>query len=184
MHMYIYMCVRGSPHAWLNGLCCCALCLYFFLDSIRKSSSGCKTATTKCGRIGGGCGFCWLCGIAARGAPSVILVTICRFYMWLLILVFSKLFPYDCFIFSCTFWAFWYFIAWLWCHKLFWDFALPQLKRLKLRKNNWDSDTYEFDEVLTEFASQKRVYEVVAKPVVEVCYFLVPTLIVRGTSLL
>ena len=46
---------------------------------------------------------------------------------------------------------------------------LSQLKRLKLRKNNWDSDTYEFDEVLTEFASQKRVYEVVAKPVVEVC---------------
>ncbi|KAF5946385.1 hypothetical protein HYC85_016613 [Camellia sinensis] len=44
----------------------------------------------------------------------------------------------------------------------------PELKRLKLRKNNWDSDTYEFDEVLTEFASQKRVYEVVAKPVVEV----------------
>ena len=43
-----------------------------------------------------------------------------------------------------------------------------QLKRLKLRKNNWDSDTYEFDEVFTEFASQKRVYEVVAKPVVEV----------------
>ncbi|XP_051144007.1 kinesin-like protein KIN-UB isoform X2 [Andrographis paniculata] len=43
----------------------------------------------------------------------------------------------------------------------------PELKRLKLCKNNWDSDTYEFDEVLTEFASQKRVYEVVAKPVVE-----------------
>uniref|UniRef100_A0A1D1YGE3 Kinesin-like protein n=1 Tax=Anthurium amnicola TaxID=1678845 RepID=A0A1D1YGE3_9ARAE len=43
----------------------------------------------------------------------------------------------------------------------------PELKRLKLRKNNWDSDTYEFDEVLTEFASQKRVYEIVAKPVVE-----------------
>ncbi|KAF2313175.1 hypothetical protein GH714_009608 [Hevea brasiliensis] len=43
----------------------------------------------------------------------------------------------------------------------------PELKRLKLRKNNWDSDTYEFDEVLTEFASQKRVYEVVSKPVVE-----------------
>ncbi|XP_022757110.1 kinesin-like protein KIN-UB [Durio zibethinus] len=42
-----------------------------------------------------------------------------------------------------------------------------ELKRLKLRKNNWDSETYEFDEVLTEFASQKRVYEVVAKPVVE-----------------
>jgi len=46
---------------------------------------------------------------------------------------------------------------------------LIQLKRLKLRRNNWDSDTYEFDEVLTEFASQKRVYEVVAKPVIEVC---------------
>ncbi|GAB2271571.1 hypothetical protein Dimus_006403 [Dionaea muscipula] len=43
----------------------------------------------------------------------------------------------------------------------------PELKRLRLRKNNWDSDTYEFDEVLTDFASQKRVYEVVAKPVVE-----------------
>jgi kinesin family protein 5 len=38
---------------------------------------------------------------------------------------------------------------------------------LKLRRNNWDSDTYQFDEVLTQFASQKRVYEVVAKPVVE-----------------
>jgi len=47
-------------------------------------------------------------------------------------------------------------------------FVPLQLKRLKLRRNNWDSDTYEFDEVLTEFASQKRVYEVVAKPVVEV----------------
>ncbi|XP_056173727.1 kinesin-like protein KIN-UA isoform X2 [Syzygium oleosum] len=43
----------------------------------------------------------------------------------------------------------------------------PELKRLKLRKNNWDTDTYEFDEVFTEAASQKRVYEVVAKPVVE-----------------
>ncbi|XP_031098420.1 kinesin-like protein KIN-UA isoform X3 [Ipomoea triloba] len=43
----------------------------------------------------------------------------------------------------------------------------PELKRLNLRRNNWDTDTYEFDEVLTEFASQKRVYEAVAKPVVE-----------------
>ncbi|KAG7590935.1 P-loop containing nucleoside triphosphate hydrolase [Arabidopsis thaliana x Arabidopsis arenosa] len=43
----------------------------------------------------------------------------------------------------------------------------PELKRLKLRKNNWDTETYEFDEVLTEAASQKRVYQVVAKPVVE-----------------
>lgn len=46
--------------------------------------------------------------------------------------------------------------------------GLMKMKRLKLRKNNWESETYEFDEVLTEFASQKRVYEVVAKPVVEV----------------
>eukprot|EP01018_Ginkgo_biloba_P034212 Gb_23028 [translate_table: standard] len=42
-----------------------------------------------------------------------------------------------------------------------------QHKRLKLRKNSWHCETYQFDEVLTEFASQKRVYEVVAKPVVE-----------------
>lgn len=53
--------------------------------------------------------------------------------------------------------------------KLHYRFSgLMKLKRLKLRKNNWESETYEFDEVLTEFASQKRVYEVVAKPVVEV----------------
>ncbi|KAL7233858.1 hypothetical protein ACSBR1_017462 [Camellia fascicularis] len=45
--------------------------------------------------------------------------------------------------------------------------SLNQFKRLKLRRNNWDSDTYEFDEVLTKFALQKRVYEVVAKPVIE-----------------
>ncbi|KAH7281406.1 hypothetical protein KP509_36G046100 [Ceratopteris richardii] len=43
----------------------------------------------------------------------------------------------------------------------------PELKRLTLRKNNWVSETYEFDEVLTDFSSQKRVYEVVAKPVLE-----------------
>ncbi|PPR84709.1 hypothetical protein GOBAR_AA36002 [Gossypium barbadense] len=43
----------------------------------------------------------------------------------------------------------------------------PELKRLKLRKNSWSSESYRFDEVFTETASQKRVYEVVAKPVVE-----------------
>ncbi|GFP94347.1 armadillo repeat-containing kinesin-like protein 1, partial [Phtheirospermum japonicum] len=43
----------------------------------------------------------------------------------------------------------------------------PELKRLKLRKNNWSSDFYRFDELFTESASQKRVYEAVAKPVVE-----------------
>ncbi|GAB2267472.1 hypothetical protein Dimus_002455 [Dionaea muscipula] len=44
----------------------------------------------------------------------------------------------------------------------------PELKRLKLGKNNWDTDTDEFDEVVTEIASQKHAYEVVAQPVVEV----------------
>ena len=43
-----------------------------------------------------------------------------------------------------------------------------QLKRLKLKKNNWSSESYRFDEVFTEAASQMRVYEAVAKPVVEV----------------
>ncbi|CAA0814440.1 Armadillo repeat-containing kinesin-like protein 3 [Striga hermonthica] len=43
----------------------------------------------------------------------------------------------------------------------------PELKMLKLRKNNWTCDSYRFDEVFTESASQKRVYEAVAKPVVE-----------------
>ncbi|XP_070001732.1 kinesin-like protein KIN-UC isoform X1 [Nicotiana tabacum] len=43
----------------------------------------------------------------------------------------------------------------------------PELKKLKLRKNNWNSEFYKFDEVFAESASQKRVYETVAKPVVE-----------------
>lgn len=47
-------------------------------------------------------------------------------------------------------------------------FCYLQLRRLKLRKNNWISESYRFDEVFTETASQKRVYEAVAKPVVEV----------------
>lgn len=45
---------------------------------------------------------------------------------------------------------------------------LLQLKRLKLKKNNWSSEAYRFDEVFTESTSQMRVYEAVAKPVVEV----------------
>lgn len=45
---------------------------------------------------------------------------------------------------------------------------IMQLKKLKLRKNNWNSEFYKFDEVFAESASQKRVYETVAKPVVEV----------------
>ncbi|CAK9159179.1 unnamed protein product, partial [Ilex paraguariensis] len=36
-----------------------------------------------------------------------------------------------------------------------------ELKRLKLRRNNWDSDAYEFDKVLTKFASQKRSFYMV-----------------------
>ncbi|KAL8218270.1 hypothetical protein R6Q57_021643 [Mikania cordata] len=43
----------------------------------------------------------------------------------------------------------------------------PELNKLKLKKNNWSSESYRFDEVFTESASQKRVYEAVAKPVVE-----------------
>ncbi|KMT08135.1 hypothetical protein BVRB_6g143820 isoform C [Beta vulgaris subsp. vulgaris] len=43
----------------------------------------------------------------------------------------------------------------------------PELKKLSLKKNNWSSESYKFDEVFTESASQKRIYEVVAKPVVE-----------------
>ncbi|KAG4946933.1 hypothetical protein JHK87_042940 [Glycine soja] len=41
---------------------------------------------------------------------------------------------------------------------------LGEAGKLKLRKNSWGSNTYEFDEVLIEFASQKRVYEVIVKP--------------------
>ncbi|KAL3581380.1 hypothetical protein D5086_015712 [Populus alba] len=37
------------------------------------------------------------------------------------------------------------------------------LKRLKLKKNNWSSESYRFDKVFTETASQKRVYEAVVK---------------------
>ncbi|KAK3150511.1 hypothetical protein QOZ80_3AG0234120 [Eleusine coracana subsp. coracana] len=43
----------------------------------------------------------------------------------------------------------------------------PECKRLKLKKNNWSCESYKFDELFSENASQKRVYEVVAKPVVE-----------------
>ncbi|KAL9255941.1 Kinesin-like protein [Drosera capensis] len=43
----------------------------------------------------------------------------------------------------------------------------PEMKKLKLRKNNWSSESFKFDEVFSETASQKRVYQVVAKPVVE-----------------
>lgn len=36
-----------------------------------------------------------------------------------------------------------------------------------MKKNNWSCESYNFDEVFGENASQKRVYEAVAKPVVE-----------------
>nr|GMC76196.1 armadillo repeat-containing kinesin-like protein 1 isoform X2 [Ipomoea batatas] len=36
-----------------------------------------------------------------------------------------------------------------------------------MKKNNWSSESYRFDEVFAESASQKRVYDAVAKPVVE-----------------
>ncbi|KAF6139891.1 hypothetical protein GIB67_009738 [Kingdonia uniflora] len=43
----------------------------------------------------------------------------------------------------------------------------PELKRLKLWNNNWNSESFKFDEVFTENASQRRVYDGVAKPMVE-----------------
>ncbi|XP_075499281.1 kinesin-like protein KIN-UC [Primulina tabacum] len=43
----------------------------------------------------------------------------------------------------------------------------PELRKLKLKKNNWNSEAYRFDEVFTQSVSQKHVYEVVARPVVE-----------------
>ncbi|XP_078173426.1 armadillo/beta-catenin repeat family protein / kinesin motor family protein [Carex rostrata] len=42
-----------------------------------------------------------------------------------------------------------------------------ETKKLRLKKNNWSSEMYKFDEVFTEGSSQRRVYEAVAKPVVE-----------------
>ncbi|CAK9185422.1 unnamed protein product [Ilex paraguariensis] len=39
------------------------------------------------------------------------------------------------------------------------DFA--DCVELKLQRNNCDSNTYEFDEILTEFASQKRSFYMV-----------------------
>nr|XP_011459625.1 PREDICTED: armadillo repeat-containing kinesin-like protein 2 [Fragaria vesca subsp. vesca] len=47
------------------------------------------------------------------------------------------------------------------------DFANCVELEPELMKNNCDTDTYEFDDVLSEHASQKRVCEAVAKPVVE-----------------
>ncbi|GAB2280217.1 hypothetical protein Dimus_014860 [Dionaea muscipula] len=41
------------------------------------------------------------------------------------------------------------------------------MKKIKLRKNNGSSESYKFDEVFPKTASQKRVYQVVAEPVVE-----------------
>ncbi|KAF6146685.1 hypothetical protein GIB67_008971, partial [Kingdonia uniflora] len=43
----------------------------------------------------------------------------------------------------------------------------PELKRLKLRNNNWNFESFKFDEVFTKNASQRRVHDGVAKPVVE-----------------
>lgn len=51
-------------------------------------------------------------------------------------------------------------------HIVCWSCCL-QCKKLKLKKNNWASESYQFDEIFGENSSQKRIYEVVAKPVVE-----------------
>eukprot|EP00249_Psilotum_nudum_P020607 c27777_g1_i1 orf=680-2005(+) len=43
----------------------------------------------------------------------------------------------------------------------------PELRRLKLHRNDWDCETYRFDEVFHDTASQKQIYKLAAKPVVE-----------------
>ncbi|PKA62744.1 Armadillo repeat-containing kinesin-like protein 1 [Apostasia shenzhenica] len=43
----------------------------------------------------------------------------------------------------------------------------PELKMLKIRRNNWISESYRFDEIFAESSSQRHVYETAAKPVVE-----------------
>jgi kinesin family member 5 len=43
----------------------------------------------------------------------------------------------------------------------------PVVQKPEPKKNNWSYESYKFDEVFSESASQKRVYEEVAKPMVE-----------------
>ncbi|GAQ78172.1 armadillo repeat-containing kinesin-like protein [Klebsormidium nitens] len=46
-------------------------------------------------------------------------------------------------------------------------FMEPEIKRVTLKKNHWETDSYFYDTVLPDHASQKKVYETVTQPVVE-----------------
>jgi hypothetical protein len=44
------------------------------------------------------------------------------------------------------------------------------VQKPELKKYNWICESYKFDEVFSESASQKTVYEEVAKPMVDVSH--------------
>eukprot|EP00899_Mesostigma_viride_P015446 jgi/Mesvir1/23902/Mv10685-RA.1 len=43
----------------------------------------------------------------------------------------------------------------------------PEINRVTLRKNHWESEAFHFDAVFPEHSSQKRIYDTVAQPVVQ-----------------
>ncbi|GHP09496.1 hypothetical protein PPROV_000823100 [Pycnococcus provasolii] len=45
--------------------------------------------------------------------------------------------------------------------------VVPEMSRVVLRKSQWEADAYNFDSVFAETSSQARVYETLARPVVE-----------------
>eukprot|EP00740_Mantoniella_antarctica_P003830 CAMPEP_0181353562 /NCGR_PEP_ID=MMETSP1106-20121128/2898_1 /TAXON_ID=81844 /ORGANISM="Mantoniella antarctica, Strain SL-175" /LENGTH=1124 /DNA_ID=CAMNT_0023466175 /DNA_START=118 /DNA_END=3489 /DNA_ORIENTATION=- len=45
--------------------------------------------------------------------------------------------------------------------------ASPETNRILLRRNQWDGESYQFDQAYPAHTSQKRIYEMVAAPVVE-----------------
>jgi hypothetical protein len=47
-------------------------------------------------------------------------------------------------------------------------FMEPEIKRVTLKKNHWETDSFFYDTVLPDHSSQKKVYETVTQPVVEV----------------
>ena len=53
-------------------------------NSAGKSSSGGEVAAAECRRVGGGCGFCRLRGIAAGGGFDFVLVSFMGFAMWVI----------------------------------------------------------------------------------------------------
>lgn len=45
--------------------------------------------------------------------------------------------------------------------------ASPETNRILLRRSQWDGESYQFDQAYPPHTSQKRIYELVAAPVVE-----------------